>query len=612
MGSGLVAGPGRAAAARLAAGGAGLGVATRAAAQPGRAGFRRLAAAAAGVGGVRGRRRGGVRGHRRRGGGGWSAGGSAFRRAITHGLDPQRREVRVIRAMVLGERPRSDDELIDAFRNSGSLHVFAVSGLHVGLVGLCLWLLLRLLRVPRRWAVPLLVAAMFAYAWLAGLRAPAVRAAWMAALLLGGFLIRRPGRLLNLLSAVALGRAGMGRPPVVSRRVPAFLRGGGLDRAVRRAVRPAAGRLAGGRSLPAAGLWSRRHEWQSSGQRWLTGSLGVSLAAWCGSAPLVGWHFRLITPVAPLASLLLMPLVTVVLALALGGGGGGSALAAGGGANRTGSMRGSPASRWASPSGRPRCRDRTGGCPIAVAAAGRIGGVRPRLRRGGQPVRSRRGRLLAARLRRRVEFPADASCPGCGVAAGRWDRCCSATRTAVTSAGRCRCSMPSRPSGCCCRWHGPAVRRSGSLLELAPPGRWRSGGWAPGDDPCPCGEHAWWEVLRVAADDEWDALADDRCAVLRLHWHGWKVLFLSDTGFARRAAALLERSRRPGGRRAGARPAPDRPRVQRPVSGARSRPRVVVVSHDHFPPEERVDERMLEKLRMRPARGCSTRGSAAR
>lgn len=515
-----------------------------------------------------------------------------FRRAIVHGLDPDRREVRVIRAMVLGERPRSDDELIDAFRNSGSLHVFAVSGLHVGLVGLCVWMLLRLLRVPRRWAIPLLVATMFSYAWLAGLRAPAVRAAWMAALLLGGFLIRRPGRLLNLLSAVALGALAWDGHQL-------FLAGFQLSYVVVAAIAllgPPLARRLGARPvvdpyLPRA-LWSRHHEWQASGQRWLAGSLGVSLAAWCGSAPLVGWHFRLFTPVAPLASLLLLPLVTAVLALALGA----AAVApfspavaarinqvnagfAGVSVRMAEWAAALPGSHWRLPDrgagrgelvvfdleyGAAASLFDPGVGEFSLLDCGDAWSVRrtilPRLRRGGRPL----GPLILSH-------------PDSGHLGG-----------AVSLLDAARPEQIWLPVE---RARSPSFR---SLVALAPSrqvplGRMRAG------DTIGCAPDAWWEVLQVAPAGEWDALADDRCAVLRLHWHGWRMLFLSDTGFI--GERRLEQQ---GGDLAADVLVLGRHRIDPGCTSgllAAVAPRVVVVSHDRFPPEERVSARMLERLR---------------
>jgi predicted membrane metal-binding protein len=138
---------------------------------------------------------------------GWSRSGQQarawFREAVTAGLDPAGREAAVIRAMVLGENP-DDDALIEAYRASGTLHVFSVSGMHVAMVGAIAWLLLRGIGVPRRAAVLLIVAVMFGYAWITGLKPPAARSVTMAAVLLGAFLLRRRPDLLNALGLALL------------------------------------------------------------------------------------------------------------------------------------------------------------------------------------------------------------------------------------------------------------------------------------------------------------------------------------------------------------------------------------------------------------------------
>jgi len=415
--------------------------------------------------------------------------------------------------------------------------------------------------------------------------------------LLGGFLIKRPGPLLNLLSAVALGALAWDGHQLflasfqLSYGVVASiaLLGGPLSRWLGRwpAVDP---------YLPRA-LWSRRHEWQHAGQRWLTGSLGVSLAAWCGSTPLIAWHFRLFTPVAPLASLLMVPLVTAVMALALAA----AAVA--------------PLSPALA-----ACINRVNagvaGASVGLAkCAAALPGANWRL-----PERGPRGGELVVYD---LEYGAAAQLfdPGTGDLSlldcgDTW----SFERTILP-----RLQRSSRQPGPLLLSHPDSGHIGGAvaLLDAAPPrrvllpvGRARSRSFrqlleiAPqrqvplepmvAGATIPCSADARWNVLRVASSDEWDALADDRCAVLRLDWHGWRVMFLSDTGFLGEqrlcrelddlAADVLVLGRH---------------RIDPGCGGgflARVSPRAVVVSHDRFPPEERADHRMLAKLHATGAR----------
>lgn len=109
--------------------------------------------------------------------------------------DDMRRQV--LCAMVLGEKERSDAATIELFRRSGCLHAFAVSGLHVGLVGSILWCLLRLLRVPPRAGRIVLLAGVGLYVWATGLAVPALRAYLMLAALVGGLILRRRSSVFN-------------------------------------------------------------------------------------------------------------------------------------------------------------------------------------------------------------------------------------------------------------------------------------------------------------------------------------------------------------------------------------------------------------------------------
>ncbi len=240
-----------------------------------------------------------------------------FRKKITAGLPPDSPEAQLIRAVVLGERPPKDSDMIEDFRNSGTLHVFAVSGLHVGMVGTLLGALLWLLRAPRWMLISGIILGMAIYAGITGLRPPAVRAVLMASLFLSGFLIRRRPSLINSLAASAIIVLLLDGHQLFT---PGFQLSYGVLLAL----------------ALAAGLWIRilrpmaeldsfmprllLTPWQErilSWRKWLRNSLSVSLAAWMGSAPLIWIHFGIITPIGALAGIPLMLMVFLILALAM-------------------------------------------------------------------------------------------------------------------------------------------------------------------------------------------------------------------------------------------------------------------------------------------------------
>lgn len=103
-------------------------------------------------------------------------------------------------ALLLGFRQEIPTELEDAMLKTGTLHLLAISGLHVGiLAGVC-HATLRRLRCPRRWRTFLLIAVILAYTVLSGAQPSTLRAATTFCLLLLGTLHHQPFWSLNSLA----------------------------------------------------------------------------------------------------------------------------------------------------------------------------------------------------------------------------------------------------------------------------------------------------------------------------------------------------------------------------------------------------------------------------
>jgi ComEC/Rec2-related protein len=236
---------------------------------------------------------------------------------VTTGLDEDSREAMVIRAVVMGETPRDADTLVAAFRESGTLHVFSVSGLHVAMVGSIGWFMLGRLGVSRRRAALVLLPFIFGYSWITGNSASALRSAWMAALFLGAFAFRRKPDLLNALGAVLL--------------IGLFWDGRMLHQIGVQLSYGVVAAIAVGtawftscfRWMSAPELYlpidqmSRARRWFLSLRQSVAQSLAVSTAAAVGSTPLTLFHFGMATPVSIFAGLVLVPLVFVLLCVSL-------------------------------------------------------------------------------------------------------------------------------------------------------------------------------------------------------------------------------------------------------------------------------------------------------
>lgn len=240
-----------------------------------------------------------------------------FHKAIVAGLDENGRAAKVIRAVVIGERADDSLGLIRGFRESGTLHVFTVSGMHVMMLGSMVWFALKWTGLPRRFAIPLIIASMFGYVWLTGNGPAAMRAAWMGTVYLGAFALRRRTDLLNALGAVLLVSL-IWDPRII--RMPGVQLSYGVVAAIglgTSAMGWCFGWLAKKEEfLPDSEMGGVRRLWLTL-RRKVSEALSVSAAASVGSAPLAAFHFGVVAPISVVATVVLVPFVYALLALAL-------------------------------------------------------------------------------------------------------------------------------------------------------------------------------------------------------------------------------------------------------------------------------------------------------
>ncbi|HVK08184.1 MAG TPA: ComEC/Rec2 family competence protein [Gemmataceae bacterium] len=129
-----------------------------------------------------------------------------FRQAIqTHIPD---REAAVAAALLVGDTSAMSQDEWDAYVRTGVVHVLAISGQHLVILGAALWFVLRALRVSRRRTAVVVAAVLIGYALLTGGRPSAMRAAVMATAVCGAVLARAqalPGNTFALAWLVVVG-----------------------------------------------------------------------------------------------------------------------------------------------------------------------------------------------------------------------------------------------------------------------------------------------------------------------------------------------------------------------------------------------------------------------
>ena len=240
-----------------------------------------------------------------------------MQKAICRGLDDSPDVQNFLSGIVLGVRHQTPEDIEEPFQQTGTLHLFAVAGLHVGIVATLLWMLAMVARLSRKWATALIIPTLFFYAAVTGLHVSSVRAAVMSSILLGGFFFERKAFLLNSLAAAAffllcwntnelfsagfqLSFAVVGAIILFADPLFGFLRRWGApDPFLPRSL------LRGPRRLMHLGF------------EWLLRATSVSLAAWIGSLPFILWYFHIVTPISLFANLVVVPIAFFVLAVAL-------------------------------------------------------------------------------------------------------------------------------------------------------------------------------------------------------------------------------------------------------------------------------------------------------
>lgn len=113
-------------------------------------------------------------------------------------------EAGVLCAMLLGDKAALDPELKALYQDTGIAHILAISGLHISIIGLGLWKLLRHIHVPRLVASLISSLAVAAYAMMAGMPLSAARALIMFVLRLASTAVGRTYDMATALSVSAV------------------------------------------------------------------------------------------------------------------------------------------------------------------------------------------------------------------------------------------------------------------------------------------------------------------------------------------------------------------------------------------------------------------------
>ncbi|PRY08882.1 competence protein ComEC [Pontibacter ummariensis] len=119
----------------------------------------------------------------------------------------EKREYSISSALLLGVKDELDNAIRETYASTGTMHVLAVSGLHVGLIYLLLMLVLRRFgssKAQRLLGAGIVLAALWLYAFVTGLTPSVLRAVVMFSLVTVGLAIQRRTNIYNTVAIAAV------------------------------------------------------------------------------------------------------------------------------------------------------------------------------------------------------------------------------------------------------------------------------------------------------------------------------------------------------------------------------------------------------------------------
>ena len=209
-----------------------------------------------------------------------------------------------IKTILIGDRSALEYGIKEDFIKTGTVHILAISGLHVGLIATLILWLFSILRLPKKLNLILTLIFLIFYSFVAGSNPPVIRAVIMFFMFAAGYLINRDSDTLNTLSLAAflillwnpkelfdpsfqLSFASVGSIIILMPKIDKAL---GLD-------------------------FIQQKSLLAKMKVYIFKCTSVSIAAWLGTSPLISIYFSTVSPVAILANLIVIPMLFLLISV---------------------------------------------------------------------------------------------------------------------------------------------------------------------------------------------------------------------------------------------------------------------------------------------------------
>ena len=224
----------------------------------------------------------------------------------------------LLKGILLGKRSEVPTETLDLFRNSGTFHVLAVSGLHVGLIAMFCYFGFSRFPFPQKVVCLLTILAVLVYACLIGFRPSVFRASLMTILFLCAMLIDRDADLFNLLAFAALVLLLLNPQQLwdVGFQL-SFAAVASIVYFVPKMEKPLRRWWEGSEDSPADSSDSILTRFRNTAVKWLMLSYLVTFAAQIGTGPLIAYHFFRTYPLGIIVGPFAVGLVSLIVAVGM-------------------------------------------------------------------------------------------------------------------------------------------------------------------------------------------------------------------------------------------------------------------------------------------------------
>lgn len=197
-------------------------------------------------------------------------------------------------ALLLGDKTGLSRSFLQDFAKTGTSHIIAISGYNISIISLVVFEILAFLALSRFWRLLLTVASIFIFALVTGLEASVVRAGIMASIMI---LAWQQGRLYSIFNAVSLAGA------LMLYFNPGLLRD---DLGFQLSFLSILGLIF---IDPVFKKFFGKLKFKESFLKFLTPTLSAQLMTF----PVIAYNFNQVSLVAPLANLLVLPLVPLTM-----------------------------------------------------------------------------------------------------------------------------------------------------------------------------------------------------------------------------------------------------------------------------------------------------------